>query len=96
MPVSASIASETLADRVVRVELRDAQVDIAKSLETGDFVAIRNLRLRPSGGGTLLAGRLGGDQRLITKLNPKATGNADLRALLRYVFLYTRQGSGSK
>ncbi|KAL1944803.1 hypothetical protein VTO73DRAFT_3233 [Trametes versicolor] len=82
VPVSASIAPETLADRVVRVELRDAQVDIAKSLEAGDFVAIRNLRLRPSGGGTLLAGRLGGDQRLITKLNPKSTGNADLRALL--------------
>lgn len=69
----------------MRVELRDAQVDIAKNLEAGDFVAIRNLRLRPSGGGTLLAGRLGGDQRLITKLNSKATGNTDLRALLRCV-----------
>ncbi|KAI0362516.1 hypothetical protein OH77DRAFT_61120 [Trametes cingulata] len=82
VPVSASIAPAALADRVVRVELRDAQVDTAKNLEAGDYVAIRNLRLRPSGTGTCLAGRLGGDQRLITKLNPKASGNADLRALL--------------
>ncbi len=96
VPVSASIASSTLADRVVRVELRDAQVDSAKNLEAGDFVAVRNLRLRPSGGGTLLAGRLGGDQRLITKLNPKANGNADLRALLRYVFLHRGQHSRAK
>ncbi|KAI8989789.1 hypothetical protein BD414DRAFT_522060 [Trametes punicea] len=82
VPVSASIAPSALAERVVRIELRDAQVDTAKNLEAGDFIAIRNLRLRPSGGGTRLAGRLGGDQRLITKLNPKASGNADLRALL--------------
>ncbi|KAI0647426.1 hypothetical protein C8Q79DRAFT_1118413 [Trametes meyenii] len=83
VPVSASVAPAMLADRVVRVELRDSQVDTARNLEPGDYIAIRNLRLRPSGGGTLLSGRLGGDQRLITKLNPKASGNADLRALLR-------------
>ncbi|CDO73630.1 hypothetical protein BN946_scf185014.g100 [Trametes cinnabarina] len=82
VPVAASIAPPALADRVVRVELRDTQVDTAKNLEAGDYIAIRNLRLRPSNGGALLAGRLGGDQRLITKLNRKASGNAELRALL--------------
>ncbi|KAI0780559.1 hypothetical protein BD413DRAFT_5316 [Trametes elegans] len=82
VPVSASIAPPTFADRVLRVELKDAQVDIAKMLMAGDYVVLRNLRLRPSGGSNLLSGRLGGDQRLITKLNPKANGNAELRALL--------------
>ncbi|KAH9901443.1 hypothetical protein C8Q73DRAFT_677845 [Cubamyces lactineus] len=76
VPVSASVAPATLADRVVRVELSGSQVDIARNLEIGDFVTLSKLRLRRSGGGTLLAGRLGGDQRLITKLNPKANSNA--------------------
>ncbi|KAI9065399.1 hypothetical protein FKP32DRAFT_1710462 [Trametes sanguinea] len=83
VPVAAHIAPPALSGRVVRVELRDAQVDTARNLEAGDYIAIRNLRLRPSAGGPLLSGRLGGDQRLITKLNPKASGNAELRALLR-------------
>ncbi|OSD08487.1 hypothetical protein PYCCODRAFT_1400934 [Trametes coccinea BRFM310] len=83
VPVAAHIAPSALADRVVRIELRDAQVDTARNLEAGDYIAIRNLRLRPSAGGPLLSGRLGGDQRLITKLNAKASGNAELRALLR-------------
>ncbi|KAI0373030.1 hypothetical protein BV20DRAFT_849182 [Pilatotrama ljubarskyi] len=96
VPVSASIAPVALVDRVVRVELRDAQVDTAKNLEAGDYVAIRNLRLRPSGGGTRLAGRLGGDQRLITKLNPKASGNADLRALLNRKEEWTASQSKTK
>ncbi|KAI0822761.1 hypothetical protein BC628DRAFT_1387561 [Trametes gibbosa] len=96
VPISVGIAPSTLADHIVRVELRDAQVDIAKNLEAGDFVAIRNLRLRPSGGGTLLAGRLGGDQRLITKLNSKATGNTDLRALLSRKGDWTKAQSKSK
>lgn len=83
VPVSASIAPATLTGCVVRVDLRGSQVDTARNLEAGDFVAISNLRLRPSGGGTLLAGCLGGDQRLITKLKPGGNSNVDLRALLR-------------
>ncbi|EJF66176.1 hypothetical protein DICSQDRAFT_132309 [Dichomitus squalens LYAD-421 SS1] len=83
VPVAATIASGALAERVVRISLNDAQIEVGKSLETGDFVAIRNLRLRPSNGGTLLSGRLGGQHRLITKLNPKSTSNIELRALLR-------------
>ncbi|KAI0748478.1 hypothetical protein C8Q80DRAFT_1104088 [Daedaleopsis nitida] len=83
VPVSAVIASGVLVDRVVRISVYDAQVDTAKSLEAGDFIAIRNLRLRPSGNENRLCGRLGGDQRLITKLNPKAAGNPELKALLK-------------
>lgn len=83
VPVSPSIASGALAERVVRVSLNDAQVDLGRALEAGDYIAIRNLRLRPGGSGSLLCGRLGGEQRLITKLNPRATGNKELRELLR-------------
>ena len=85
VPVSAAIASGALAERVVRVSLNDEQIEIGKSLEVGDFIAIRNLRLRASNGGTFLSGRLGGHQRLITKLNPKSTANVELRELLRCV-----------
>ncbi|KAJ2965891.1 hypothetical protein NUW54_g13964 [Trametes sanguinea] len=60
VPVAAHIAPPALSDRVVRVELRDAQVDTARNLEAGDYIAIRNLRLRPSAGGPLVSGRLGG------------------------------------
>ncbi|KAI1794699.1 hypothetical protein LXA43DRAFT_1080747 [Ganoderma leucocontextum] len=83
VPISPSIASGDLAERVVRVSLNDVQVDLGRALEAGDFIAIRNLRLRPAGSGSLLCGRLGGQQRLITKLNAKATGNKELRELLR-------------
>ena len=85
VPVSPSITSDLLADRIVRISLFDEQREIAKNLEPGDFIAIRNLRLKPSGSDHRLFGRLGGDQRLITKLNPRAAGNAELKALLRYV-----------
>ncbi len=65
------------------MSLNDAQVDLGRALEAGDYIAIRNLRLRSAGSGSLLCGRLGGEQRLITKLNPRATGNKELRELLR-------------
>ena len=80
-PVAATIAPTALTGRIVRIVLSDAQVETGKQLAPGDFVAIRNLRLRTTCG-TLLSGRLGGDQRLITKLNPKKGGNAELNALL--------------
>ncbi|KAM5532336.1 hypothetical protein V8D89_014015 [Ganoderma adspersum] len=83
VPISPAIASGDLVERVVRVSLNDAQVELAKALEAGDYIAIRNLRLRPAGSGSLLCGRLGGEQRLITKLNPRATGNKELKELLR-------------
>ena len=83
VPISPAIASGYLVERVVRVSLNDAQVELANALEAGDYIAIRNLRLRPAGSGSLLCGRLGGEQRLITKLNPRATGNKELKELLR-------------
>lgn len=83
VPISPAIASGDLVERVVRVSLNDAQVELANALEAGDYIAIRNLRLRPAGSGSLLCGRLGGEQRLITKLNPRATGNKELKELLR-------------
>ncbi|KAI0723872.1 hypothetical protein C8T65DRAFT_734380 [Cerioporus squamosus] len=82
--VSPSIVTPTAsADRIVRISLHDSQVETAKNLEVGDLVSIRKLRLRSTGGESSVHGRLGGDERLITKLNPNSTKNAELRALLR-------------
>ena len=71
---------------IVKVQLLDGQATTAKSLEPGDFVSLRNLRLRPpsrtSGPGNL-SGRLGGDQRLVFKLRPQGTGCEELIALLQ-------------
>ncbi|KAI0807789.1 hypothetical protein C8Q74DRAFT_1322450 [Fomes fomentarius] len=83
VPVSTTIVSHAPPDGIVRVSLKDAQAETGKNLVIGDFVAIRNLRLRGSGSDNQLSGHLGGDQRLISRLNPKATGNGELRALLR-------------
>ena len=83
--VSPSMVTPTAsADRILRITLHDSQVETAKNLEVGDIISIRKLRLRPTGEGNLY-GRLGGDERLIMKLNPNSTKNAELRALLRYV-----------
>lgn len=85
VPVSTIIGSRAPPDGVVRISLHNAQAETAKNLEIGDFIAIRNLRLRGSGSDSQLCGRLGGDQRLISRLNLNATGNVESRALLRYV-----------
>lgn len=78
---------------VVKVLLLDGQATTAKTLEPGDFVSVRNLRLKGSnradGVEDNLSGKLGGDQRLIFKLQPQGTGNEDLLALLRWVHLVT-------
>ncbi|TFK94811.1 hypothetical protein K466DRAFT_508902 [Polyporus arcularius HHB13444] len=82
--VSPSIVTPTASpDRIVRISLHDSQVETAKNLEAGDFIFIRKLRLRQTGGESRVCGRLGGDERLITKLNPNSTKNAELRALIR-------------
>ncbi|KAI0934827.1 hypothetical protein AcW1_006221 [Taiwanofungus camphoratus] len=84
VPVAATLLGvANLEDRVVRIVLFDGQIETAKHLEPGDFVSIRNLRLKPSGGTSQLAGRLGGDQRLISKLQTHTTANEHLKALLR-------------
>ena len=78
---------------VVKVLLLDGQATTAKTLEPGDFVSVRNLRLKGSnradGVEDNLSGKLGGDQRLIFKLQPQGTGNEDLLALLLWVHLVT-------
>lgn len=71
-----------LQNRVVKITLHDDQVETAKQLEAGDFVAIRNLRLRPTGAEQKLTGRLGGSQRLLSKLQPNSPNNHELKALL--------------
>ncbi|OBZ65733.1 hypothetical protein A0H81_14324 [Grifola frondosa] len=81
VPVTPTITAG-LKDRVVRVSLHDAQVDTAKNLEPGDFITMRNLRLKPSGRQEQLSGRLGGSQRLINKLKANGNGNAELKSLL--------------
>ena len=75
------------ADRIVKIALFGEQITVVSELVPGDYLAIRNLRLRPgrSGSDKDLAGRLGGDERLIFKLSPKVSANEDLRELLRYV-----------
>ena len=72
-----------LRDCIVKIALHDDQAETAKQLEAGDFVAIRNLRLRPSGSEQkLVMGRLGGSQRLLSKLQPNSPNNHELQALL--------------
>ena len=80
----------------MRVALSDAQTEAAQALDAGDFLTVRNLRLRTAGG-TLLSGRLGGDQRLLAKLNPKASASPELRALLRRreAFLAAQEGAAA-
>lgn len=75
-----------LQDRIVKIALRDDQGETAKQLKTGDFVAIRNLRLRPVGSEQKLMGGLGGSQRLLSKLQASSSNNHELQALVMYVF----------
>ncbi|RPD66503.1 hypothetical protein L226DRAFT_609332 [Lentinus tigrinus ALCF2SS1-7] len=82
--VSPSIVTPTVsADRIVRISLYDSQVETARNLEVGDVISIRKLRLHQTGGEGRICGRLGGDERLIMKLNPNSTKNTELRALLK-------------
>lgn len=83
---------------VMKVLMMDGQATIAKSLEPGDFVSLRNLRLksgsRVSGPTSNLSGKLGGDQRLVFKLQPKGTGSEELLALIRQVVILIRDRFG--
>lgn len=73
-------------DLIVKIAVYDEQAKIVAQLKGGEFLAIKNLRLRPSNANEgNLVGRLGGDGRLIHKLAPKLSANEDLVALLQYV-----------
>lgn len=69
-------------DRILKVALFNAQVKVAQGLHEGDVIAIRNMRLKGVHGGAI-AGRIGGEERLIFKLNPQNSGNEHCIALLR-------------
>ncbi|KAH9952071.1 hypothetical protein B0H21DRAFT_12289 [Amylocystis lapponica] len=81
--IAPSAAPSALTDRVLKVWLHDGQIATSKNLEPGDLISILNVRLKASGSTHLLAGRLGGNQRLINKLQPHGSSNEDLKALLR-------------
>ena len=77
------LPSVNLKDRVLKIALFDGQIETSKSLEPGDLISIINLRLKSSEQTHKLAGRLGGNQRLITKLQSRGPANEDIKALLR-------------
>ena len=55
-------------NQILKIALFDEQAKLAAELNTGDYIAIKNLRLRPARAGMHgdLVGRLGGDERLIS------------------------------
>ena len=63
-------------EKILKVALFNAQAKAVESLRDGDFIAIRKMRLKAAIGGTL-SGLLGGEERLIFKLDPRTTGNED-------------------
>ncbi len=68
-------------DRILKVALLQAQAKAAEAFRAGDFVSIRKMRLKAVLGGAL-SGLLGGEERLLFKLDPVNTGNEDCLALL--------------
>ncbi|KAH8099538.1 hypothetical protein BXZ70DRAFT_942245 [Cristinia sonorae] len=79
------IMSLLSGDRIVKIALFDEQAKTAGALQPGDFLTIKNLRLRPAHAGAEvnLVGRLGGDERLIYKLEPKTSASEELQELLK-------------
>ena len=70
-------------DRVLKITLSDEQAKAASDLQSGDVVALRNLRLKSLGSGKpSVTGNLGGFERLIYKLNPQTTGDEGCLSLL--------------
>ena len=67
---------------ILKVAVFNAQYKAAEGLREGDIIAIRNMRLKPVAGG-VVAGRIGGEERLIFKLDPRSTGNEHCIALLK-------------
>jgi hypothetical protein len=55
---------------------------MARTVEPGTFCSILNLRLKKSLTVNQFQGNLGGDERLIHKLNPIDMTNEELKALI--------------
>lgn len=85
---TASWTKDIESNRIVRVALFNGQVKIAEALREGDIIAIRNLRLKAFADSKNVSGMVGGEDRLIHKLDPNTTGNDECIALLGCVYLY--------
>jgi hypothetical protein len=71
-----------LDKRIFKIWLRDAQAQIGRNMEAGEFYDINKVRMKKGTGEYSFMGFLGGAERLIYKLNPKGTKNERLQALL--------------
>jgi hypothetical protein len=72
--------ASSLDGRVLRIDLWDGQIQMAKSVQSGLFYSIQKLRLRKDLT-KMMIGRLGGPERLINLLNP-ITNKENLAPLL--------------
>lgn len=77
-----SMSSCNPHNSVLKISLRDAQAEMAKSVEVGSFYHILKLRLKKSTARNEYLGLLGGDERLIHKLRLKGSKHDPLQELL--------------
>lgn len=68
-------------EKILKVGVYNAQYKVAQGLRDGDIISIRNMRMKTLARG-LVAGRIGTEERLIYKLDPRNTGNEHCIALL--------------
>ncbi len=70
---------------IVKIFLSEEQQNVTEAAVAGSFYCIRKLRLKHSQVDGHVRGVLGGNERLIVKLNPNKTDNEHLNGLLRQV-----------
>jgi hypothetical protein len=70
---------------IVKIFLSEEQQNLTEAAVAGSFYCIRKLRLKHSPVDGYVRGVLGGNERLIVKLNPNKTDNEYLNGLLRQV-----------
>jgi hypothetical protein len=75
-------ASGGLDTCILKIALSYDQIEMARVVE-GGYYTICKLRLQIIPGGDGIRGRLGGDERLIHKLNPNESNNQHLKALIQ-------------
>ncbi|KAF8891203.1 hypothetical protein BD779DRAFT_1513799 [Infundibulicybe gibba] len=73
-----------LSGHIVKIILRDAQVDMAQAVQVGSYYSIEKLRIQKSAITKQFQGSLGGSESLIHLLNPRNTSNESLSQLLRH------------
>lgn len=72
-----------LTGYILKIFLVKEQERMAESVIPGSFYSIRNLRWKLSSYNGCIHAQLGGNEKLITKLNPNNTHNEYLNGLLR-------------